>query len=150
MLLLAAAAVLAATPPLELTDAKGAKHRLSDYRGKVVLVNFWATWCEPCRDELPSIERLRASLEGKPFLVLAVQMGGSARTAQDVADELGLRFPMLLDRDSSVTESWGVKLLPATFLIARDGTVAYSHSGELDWSSRKQRKRIEALLRRSK
>src|SRR5204863_7787729 len=105
---LLAAVLLAATAPLELADANGASHRLSDYRGKVVLLNFWATWCEPCRVELPTIERLRAALAGKPFIILAVQMGGSARTARDVAQELGLRFPLLLDRDSTATAAWGV------------------------------------------
>jgi peroxiredoxin len=143
---LLAAALLLATPALELADAKGGRHRLSDYRGKVVLLNFWATWCEPCRAELPSIERLRTALAGRPFVVLAVQMGGSARTAQDVADELGLRFPLLLDRDSSVTGAWGVKTLPTSFLIGLDGAVAFSHPGELDWSSRESRRRVEGLL----
>ena len=101
------AALLAASPPLELTDANGTTHRLSDYRGKVVLLNFWATWCEPCRDELPSIERLRAALARKPFVVLAVQMGGSVRTAKDAAEDLGLRFPLLLDRDSRAGDPLG-------------------------------------------
>ena len=142
-----AAALLAATAPLQLADANGVSHRLSDYRGKVVLLNFWATWCEPCRDELPSIERLRGALAGRPFVVLAVQMGGSARTARDVAEELGLRFPLLLDRDSSATAAWGVKVLPTSFLIGRDGKVAFSHTGELDWSSVQERSRVEALLR---
>ena len=145
-MLLLAAALLAATPPLDLTDANGARHRLSDYRGKVILLNFWATWCEPCRAELPSIERLRAALAGRPFLVLAVQMGGSARTAQDTAEELGLRFPLLLDRDSTVTAAWGVKMLPTSFLVGRDGTLAFSHPGELDWSSIEARRRVEALV----
>ena len=142
------AAILAASPPLELTDANGKPHRLSDYRGKVVLVNFWATWCEPCRDELPSIERLRAALARKPFVVLAVQMGGSARTAQDTAAKLALRFPLLLDRDSAATATWGVKILPTSFLIGPDGAVAFSHVGELDWSSAEERRRVEALLPR--
>ncbi|MFL5313135.1 MAG: peroxiredoxin family protein [Myxococcales bacterium] len=144
---LLAAALLAATAPLQLADANGASHRLSDYRGKVVLLNFWATWCEPCRLELPSIERLRAALAGRPFVILAVQMGGSARTAHDVAEELGLRFPLLLDRDSTTTAAWGVKTLPTSFLIGRDGKVAFTHSGELDWSSVEARRRVEALLR---
>jgi len=126
------AALLAAAPPLELTDTTGAKHRLSDYRGKAVLVNFWATWCEPCREELPSLERLRASLASKPFAVLAVQMGGSPRTARDVAKDLGLRFPVLLDGDSSVTKAWDVSVLPTSFLIAPDGSVATKHVGEVD------------------
>jgi peroxiredoxin len=146
---LLAAALLLATPPLRLPDVDGATHRLADYRDKVVLVNFWATWCEPCRTELPSIERLRAALAHEAFVVLAVQMGGSARTARDVAEELGLRFPMLLDRDSKVTEAWGVNLLPTTFLIAPDGAVASRQVGELDWSAPEARRRVEALLPRS-
>ena len=140
------AALLAASPPLELTDANGTTHRLSDYRGKVVLLNFWATWCEPCRDELPSIERLRVALARRAFVVLAVQMGGSARTARDAAEDLGLRFPLLLDRDSRATAAWGIKTVPTSFLIGPDGAVAFSHVGELDWSSIEERRRVERLL----
>ncbi|OLC75074.1 MAG: hypothetical protein AUG04_10515 [Deltaproteobacteria bacterium 13_1_20CM_2_69_21] len=149
MALLAAALLAVAAPPLELADANGARHRLSDYRGKVVLLNFWATWCEPCRAELPTIERLRAALAGRPFVILAVQMGGSARTAHDIAEELGLRFPLLLDRDSSATAAWGVKMLPTSFLLGVDGAVAFSHPGELDWSTIEARRKVEALLPRA-
>ncbi|HEY6909801.1 MAG TPA: TlpA disulfide reductase family protein [Myxococcales bacterium] len=143
------AALLAAAPPLDLADTSGARHRLADYRGKVVLLNFWATWCEPCKAELPSIERLRAALAKKPFVVLAVEMDGSARTSSDTAQELGLHFPMLLDRDSSATTAWNVNLLPTTFLIGANGAVALSHVGEVDWSSAEWRQKIEALLRRA-
>ncbi len=142
------AALVAAAPPLDLKDVSGVRHRLADYRGKVVLVNFWATWCEPCVTELPAIERLRAALANEPFVVLAVQMGGSARTAQDTAEKLGLRFPLLLDRDSAVTAAWGVVVLPTTFVIAPGGEVAFREVGELDWSDARQRRRIEALLPR--
>ena len=140
------AAAVAAAPQLELKDTKGAQHRLSDYRGKVVLVNFWATWCEPCREELPSIERLRASLADRPFAVLAVQMGGSPRSARDIDSELGLHFPVLLDGDSSVTSSWKVNVLPTSFLVGPDGAIALWHVGEIDWSSAGWRKKVEALL----
>ena len=148
-MVLLVAALLAAAPSLELADTNGAMHRLADYRGKVVLVNFWATWCEPCRDELPTIERLRAALAGRPFVILSVQMGGSARTAKDFARELGLRFPLLLDRDSKVTARWGVDTLPTSFLIGADGEIAFRYMGEVDWSTLEPRRKIEALLPRA-
>jgi len=71
------------TPALELADPDGHAHRLADYRGKVVLVNFWATWCAPCRAEMPSIERLRQAMQGRPFEVLAVNVGESGRVARE-------------------------------------------------------------------
>src|SRR4030081_2496088 len=87
-------------PPLELQDLDGAVHRLADYRGKTVLVNFWASWCAPCCEEMPSIERLRGSLEGKPFAVLAVNVGEGARVARPFVDTMSARFTWLLDRDT--------------------------------------------------
>jgi peroxiredoxin len=145
---LVVAALLAAAPPLQLTDTAGAVHRLSDYRGKVVLVNFWATWCEPCLAELPTLERLRAAFAGRPLVILAVQMGGSARMARNTAEKLSLRFPMLLDRDEAASRAWQVDLLPTSFLIGPDGAVAFTQAGELDWSDAGARQRIERLLPR--
>jgi thiol-disulfide isomerase/thioredoxin len=135
-----------ATPPLELADLDGAAHRLSDYRGKTVLVNFWATWCEPCRAEMPSIERLRKAMDGKPFAVLAVNVGESGRVARDYAEKLPISFTVLLDRDGRTTRGWGARVLPASFLIGPDGAIRYSYLGELDWSGAEVRARIEALM----
>lgn len=137
--------LLLALLTLELADASGARHKLSDYRGKVVVVNFWATWCEPCKAELPSLQKLGDAL---PIVVLGVQTGGSARTAQDTAEALALRFPLLLDRDRKVTESWGVTLLPTTFVFDRRGKLSFKQAGEIDWNSARSRRRIEAVIQR--
>jgi len=135
------------TPPLELTDVEGKTHRLADYRGKAVLINFWATWCAPCREEMPSIERLRAALVGRPFAVLGVNVGEGAEAVRRFQSELPLHFPLLLDRDTRVSRGWGARVLPATFLVGADGVARFSYFGELDWSSADVRSTIEKLMR---
>lgn len=135
------------TPPLELADVDGKTHHLADYRGKAVLVNFWATWCEPCRQEMPSIEKLRAALAGRPFAVLAVNVGESADKARAFAATMPLGFPLLLDRDTKASRAWGARVLPATFLIGPDGVARYSYFGELDWAHADVRAVIEKLMR---
>jgi thiol-disulfide isomerase/thioredoxin len=137
---------MAAAPALELRDLEGATHRLADYRGKVVLVNFWATWCEPCREEMPSLERLRQALQGKPFVVLAVNVGEGGRVAGDYMKTLPHGFTVLLDRDGRTTKAWGARILPATFVLGADGEERFRHFGALDWSGAEARRRIEALL----
>ena len=136
------------TPQLEALDVEGTSHRLAHYRGKVVLVNFWATWCAPCREEMPSIERLRQSLADRPFVVLAVNVGESGRTAREFAAKVPVGFPLLLDRDTRIAKSWGAKLLPATFIIGPDGAIRYTHLGELDWARADVRALLEKLMRK--
>ena len=135
-----------ATPPLAVEDLQGKTHSLADYRGKVVLVNFWATWCEPCRAEMPSIDRLRSSLKGKPFVVLAVNMAEPLSRIEKFTATTPLGFPLLRDRDGSASKSWKAKLLPASYLIGRDGRIHYVAYGELDWTSAPVRARVEELL----
>jgi peroxiredoxin len=136
-----------ATPALELADMKGARHRLADYRGKVVLVNFWATWCVPCRDEMPSIERLRASLDGRRFAVLAVNLAEPESRVQKFLDAVPLGFPVLLDRDAKIARAWQAKVLPATYIVGPDGALRYRHLGELDWSKPEIRAQIARLMK---
>ena len=135
-----------ATPPFTVEDLKGRSHDLSEYKGKVVLVNFWATWCEPCRAEMPSIDRLRIALKGKPFEVLAVNMAEPLSRIEKFSEAMPLGFALLRDRDGSVSKTWKAKLLPASYLIGRDGRIHYVAYGELDWSSAPVRARVDELL----
>jgi thiol-disulfide isomerase/thioredoxin len=135
-----------ATPPLAVEDLAGRTHNLSEMRGKVVLVNFWATWCEPCRAEMPSIDRLRSSLKGKPFEVFAVNMAEPLSRIEKFSASMPLGFALLRDRDGAVGKTWKAKLLPASYLIGRDGRIHYVAYGELDWSSDAVRARVAELL----
>jgi peroxiredoxin len=156
LLLLAAAGVTGAqelkpwaggaTPALALQSLEGRPHRLADYRGKVVLVNFWATWCAPCREEMPSMRKLRAALAGKPFEVLAVNLGEPASRIRAFQESVPMDFPVLLDRDTAVAKAWKARILPAIFLVGPDGRIAFSHLGELDWSQEQARRKVEKLL----
>ena len=136
-----------ATPPLELADLRGKKHSLADYRGKVVLVNFWATWCEPCREEMPSMDRLRVSLAERPFAVLAVNLAEPESRITKFLDTVPVGFPILLDRDTKTTRAWQAKVLPATYIVGPDGAIRYRHVGELDWSKPEVRKLILGLMK---
>lgn len=121
-------------PPLVLKDVRGATHDLAQYRGKVVLVNFWATWCEPCRHEMPSIERLRDKLAGKPFAVFAVNVDEPDARVRTFLAQTDLSLPVLMDRNKKVTRGWGVRVLPTTFVIGPDGRTRYHLVGDIDWS----------------
>ena len=114
-----------------LKDMDNKNWRLSDLKGKVVLVNFWATWCPPCRAELPSLERLWQLLNKEDFVVLAINVGESADTIFPFTGMLepSPTFPILLDLDSSVLSSWPVMGLPTTFILDRQGRIAYRAVG---------------------
>jgi peroxiredoxin len=136
------------TPALTLVDLQGKEHRLADYRGKVVLINFWATWCEPCRDEMPSIGRLKAAFAGRPFEVLAVNLGEPESRIRAFREKVPMDFPVLMDRDMAVSKGWGARVLPATYILGPDGRIRYSYRGELDWSTESVRKLVAGLLPR--
>jgi thiol-disulfide isomerase/thioredoxin len=114
----------------------------------VLLVNFWATWCVPCREEMPSMDRLRENLQGRPFEILAVNVGEGGRVARAFADKMALRFPLLLDRDTRTTRAWGARVLPASFVVGPDGKIRYSYIGAIDWSEPQVSAAIERLMPR--
>ena len=134
------------TPPFELKDLNGNTHRLADYRGKVVLINFWATWCEPCREEMPSIQHLKNKLAGKPFVVLAVNVAESEARIADFLGKQPFDFIVLHDRNSDAMRAWRVRGLPASFVVARDGRVRFSSIGEFDWAADRAVKVLTGLL----
>ena len=137
-------------PDFQLIDLQGNWQALPDYRGKVVLLNFWATWCGPCRVEMPSMERVYQDLKDEGFAILAISSDpqGSIVTRPFVASQ-GLTFPILHDSDYRVSGSYGVRTLPMSFLIDRNGTLTQRVFGARDWNSAEARELLHGLLRES-
>ena len=134
------------TQPLALKDLGGTLHDLAEYRGQVVVVNFWATWCQPCREELPSLERLRDAMRGRRFEVLTVNVAEGEPRVKGFLAEVPLRLPVLLDRDGDTQRAWKVRGLPATFLLDREGVIRYWYLGELDWAQPAILRTVESLV----
>jgi thiol-disulfide isomerase/thioredoxin len=133
-------------PALTATDLKGVPHTLADYQGKLVLLNFWASWCPPCLREMPSLERLRVKMAGRPLEIVALD---SAETAEDVNGYLSrmkLGFPILLDPDGSNTRRWKVFALPTSFLLDAEGRVRYVLTGPTEWDEGEALQVIESML----
>jgi thiol-disulfide isomerase/thioredoxin len=123
-----------ATPPLVLRDLGGKEHKLADYKGKVVVLNFWATWCDPCREEMPAMQRLQDKLAGK-LVVLAVDYGEGPPRIKDFLSKVPVRFTVLLDRDTSAATAWKVKVLPTTLVIDPEQKVRFVAVGDVGWDT---------------
>ena len=134
-----------------LPDLDGKPKRLSDYRGKVVLVNFWATWCPPCRREMPSMERLSQRLKDQPFVILGInQQEDPERVFVFTAQvDPSPSFPILFDRNSKVANAWGVLGLPATFIVDQKGRVVYRAMGGREFDHPEIEQAIRGLLKTS-
>jgi thiol-disulfide isomerase/thioredoxin len=116
-------------PDFEYRTADGAVHRLSDLRGKVVVVNFWATWCGPCRQEMPDLQRVA---DGEQAVVLGVNKLEAPEAIGPYAGEVGVRFTLVADRSGDIPERYGVRNLPTSFFIRPDGTVSDWRLGAMD------------------
>ncbi len=118
-------------PALKLADLDGKLHELVSFKGKLIVVNFWATWCPPCRREMPSLERLRQQLGDSGLEVIAVDVGEDVETVFAFTGQLdpAPTFPMLLDKNSAVAQQWKVRGLPTTFVVDTDGRVIYRAVG---------------------
>jgi thiol-disulfide isomerase/thioredoxin len=137
------------TPQLSLRDLAGQPVNLADFRGKVVLVNFWATWCAPCIEEMPSMQRLRDKLALAGFEVLAVNYQEGRARINDFLKKRPLNLTILRDHDGSVRIGWGVRVFPTSFVIDTDQRIRYTVTGDVDWSSPKVESQIRELLPRS-
>ena len=133
-------------PDLSGGTLEGRPLAMGQLRGKVVLVNFWATWCLECRQEMPALERLHRDLGGRGLTVVGVNAREAASAAGRYARELGLTFPLLLDVEGAINARYGVTGLPTTFLVARDGRGVAFAIGPRDWAGPPARALFEALL----
>ena len=138
----------AATPAPELKaqDLTGAPHTLTDYRGKVVLLNFWASWCPPCLREMPSMERLRVKMDGRPLAIVALDSAETADEVKAFLARMKLGFTILLDPDGSNTKRWKVFALPTTFLLDANGRVCHVLTGPTEWDEGEALEIIESML----
>ena len=137
-------------PPIEgvTLDGKKTPRKLADYSDKVVLLNVWATWCEPCRVEMPSIEKLHKEFASKGLAVVAISVDdpGAEQRILDFVKEYGLTFEVLHDPRQATTRNYQITGYPETFIIARDGTIRRKLIGAADWSSDANRALIRELL----
>ena len=120
-------------PAFTLPDLSGRKVALGDFRGRLVFLNFFATWCVPCREEMPAMERLHRRFRGQGLVVLALSVRESAGGVAAFVQELGLSYPVLLDGEAQVAYRFGVRPIPATYLIGGDGTLRWRAFGPRPW-----------------
>jgi peroxiredoxin len=144
---MSAIAPSALAPDFTLHTLGGTNLRLQEQRGRVVMVNFWATWCTPCRQEMPQLNKLYEKYRASGFVLLGVNVDDDTRRAADVATKLGLKFPVLLDTDKAVSRIYDLSTMPSTVLIDRDGRVRYVHRGYLVGDEAMYDKQIRDLLK---
>lgn len=134
-------------PALRALDLQGKTWTLADLRGRAVLLNFWATWCPPCRAEMPSLQQLAEIYGPEQLLVLAVNVGEGPRRITQYLQSSGLNLTVLLDPQSEAARAWGASVLPTTILIDAEGRPRQRVRGEVDWSGREAAALVEPLLR---
>ena len=134
-------------PDFALKSSTGENLRLSEYRGDVVMINFWATWCGPCRQEMPLLDELYNRYERVGFNLLGVNIDDDSGRAVQMAEELGINFPVLFDARKEVSELYKVEAMPVTVLVDREGTIRYVHHGYKPGYEDKYLDQIRSLLR---
>jgi len=137
-----------AAPALDLADLEGKRWTLGDQHGRVVLLNFWATWCEPCRTEMPSLELLQQRDERSGLVVIAVNYKESVPAIRRFLDVQPVSIPILLDANGDATSAWTPRVFPTTVIIDRQGQPQTVVLGEMDWMAGEARTLLQPLLAR--
>ena len=143
------AAVTAQTnaPDFTLRSTEGRNLRLQEQRGQVVLINFWASWCGPCKQEMPHLNRLHDKYRSAGLVLLGVNIDDDTRLGTATAARWGIKFPVLLDADKAVTRQYDLGAMPATVLVDRDGRVRYLHRGYREGTEEAYERQIRELLK---
>lgn len=136
-----------AAPDFTLKSNQGSNMRLNELQGEVVMINFWASWCGPCRKEMPLLNSLYEKYQDLGFTILGVNVEADATKANKIISDLGVNFPILYDNNSDVSKKYGVDSMPATVVVDRDGKVRYVHRGYKSGDEEKYRDVIKALVR---
>ena len=131
---------------ISLADAEGSVLSRNDYREKVTVVNFWATWCRPCVEEIPSLNHLRQQMAGEPFELISINYAERANQIQRFLRQVQVDFPVLLDEDGTESAKWNVLVFPSTFVIGPDGRIVYGVNGAIHWDAPDVVKQLKALL----
>lgn len=134
-------------PDFTLPGANGKNIKLSEFRGKAVLINFWATWCGPCRQEMPLLNKIHKDFSGKGFSMLGINIDNKPKNAIKMMKKLGVNFPVVFDKDKTVSESMGVEAMPFTLLVDQSGVVRYVHKGYVPGDEKKYRAEILKVLK---
>ncbi|MGB9715870.1 MAG: peroxiredoxin family protein [Thermodesulfovibrionales bacterium] len=135
-------------PDFTLNDLCGNKVTLSQFRGKVVILNFWSIWCGPCLAEMPSLNKLYLEFKDKGLIVLALAEDPAEKPLREYVKEKGLAFPVLIDKEKKVYFKYSLFGIPVSFLIDKKGYIAEKIIGESDWNSPKMKEKVVRLLNR--
>jgi peroxiredoxin len=131
---------------INLKGIDGKQYQLNDFKGKVTLVNFWATWCPPCVKEIPSLNHLQAVMDHPDFRMISVNYVEEPETIRKFIKQIEVEFPILLDRSGEVARDWKVIVFPSTFIIGPDGKIIYGVNAAINWDSDETINQLKNLL----
>ena len=131
---------------IKLEDAHGNLIQKNNYKGQITVINFWATWCPPCVQEIPSLNRLKSKMKGLPFELISINYAEEKKTILDFMKEVNVEFPVLLDKDGGFAKKWNVITYPSTFIIDKEGKIRYGVNAAIEWDDPEFIRKIKALL----